>query len=31
LLQERGFANVCNLEGGIEAWSEEIDPNVPRY
>ncbi len=31
LLIERGFANVRNLDGGIDAWSEEIDPNVPRY
>ncbi len=31
LLQEAGFANVYNLEGGIEAWSRDIDPTVPRY
>ena len=31
LLQEAGFENACNLEGGIEAWSVEIDPSVPRY
>lgn len=31
LLQERGFANVFNLEGGIDAWSDQIDPNVPKY
>jgi molybdopterin/thiamine biosynthesis adenylyltransferase/rhodanese-related sulfurtransferase len=31
LLQERGFKNVFTLEGGIDAWSEEIDPNVPKY
>jgi sulfur-carrier protein adenylyltransferase/sulfurtransferase len=31
LLQERGFANVYNLEGGIDAWSDQIDPNVPKY
>jgi adenylyltransferase/sulfurtransferase len=31
LLQEAGFQNVYNLEGGIEAWSVEIDPAVPRY
>ncbi len=22
---------VCNLEGGIDAWSVNIDPSVPRY
>jgi monothiol glutaredoxin len=26
-----GFKNVYNLEGGIEAWSQKVDPNVPRY
>lgn len=26
-----GFRNVYNLEGGIEAWSVEIDSSVPRY
>jgi molybdopterin/thiamine biosynthesis adenylyltransferase/rhodanese-related sulfurtransferase len=31
LLQQRGFANVYNLEGGIDAWSEQIDSSVPRY
>lgn len=31
LLQHAGFANVYNLEGGIDAWSRDIDPTVPRY
>jgi adenylyltransferase/sulfurtransferase len=31
LLQQRGFSNVYNLEGGIDAWSDQIDPNVPKY
>ena len=31
LLQQRGFSNVYNLEGGIDAWSDEIDPSVPKY
>src|SRR5882762_342577 len=31
LLQQRGFAKVYNLEGGIDAWSDQIDPNVPKY
>jgi rhodanese-related sulfurtransferase len=26
-----GFAQVFNLKGGIDAWSTEIDPQVPRY
>ena len=30
-LVREGFTNVYNLEGGIEAWSREVDPSVPRY
>jgi monothiol glutaredoxin len=26
-----GFKEVFNLEGGIEAWSQRVDPQVPRY
>ncbi len=26
-----GFTNVHNLAGGIDAWSREVDPSVPRY
>ncbi|MCG8370804.1 MAG: monothiol glutaredoxin, Grx4 family, partial [Proteobacteria bacterium] len=26
-----GYENVYNLEGGIEAWSIEVDPGVARY
>ncbi|PYL29328.1 MAG: molybdenum cofactor biosynthesis protein MoeB [Verrucomicrobia bacterium] len=31
LLQQRGFNNVYNLKGGIDAWSDEVDPSVPKY
>jgi molybdopterin/thiamine biosynthesis adenylyltransferase/rhodanese-related sulfurtransferase len=31
LLQNAGFQNVYNVKGGITAWSEEIDPSVPKY
>jgi rhodanese-related sulfurtransferase len=31
LLQQMGFQKVRNLIGGIDAWSREVDPNVPRY
>ena len=27
----QGFTEVWNLEGGIEAWSVEVDATVPRY
>jgi sulfur-carrier protein adenylyltransferase/sulfurtransferase len=30
-LRGQGFTNVKNLTGGIEAWSREVDPSVPRY
>ena len=30
-LQQRGFTNVYNLAGGIDAWSDQIDSSVPRY
>jgi monothiol glutaredoxin len=26
-----GFVNVYNLAGGIDAWSQMVDPSVPRY
>jgi monothiol glutaredoxin len=26
-----GFRNLCNIEGGIDAWSREVDASVPRY
>ncbi len=27
----KGFKNLYNLTGGIDAWSQQIDPTVPRY
>ena len=30
-LESRGFANVFNLQGGIDAWSRLVDPKVPTY
>jgi monothiol glutaredoxin len=27
----QGFQNVVNLAGGIDAWSQDVDPAVPRY
>ena len=31
LLRSRGFAGALSLRGGIDAWSREVDPSVPRY
>ena len=28
---KQGFKQVYNLVGGIDAWSTEVDPKVPRY
>ena len=30
-LRQQGFSLAQNMDGGIEAWSLEIDPSVPRY
>jgi rhodanese-related sulfurtransferase len=30
-LRKNGHNNAINLAGGIDAWSEEIDPSIPRY
>jgi len=31
LLVHAGFTDACHLKGGINAWSQEIDPAVPYY
>jgi rhodanese-related sulfurtransferase len=30
-LAQHGLAGLANLEGGIDAWSADVDPDVPRY
>jgi rhodanese-related sulfurtransferase len=30
-LAQQGFDDVANLDGGIDAWSREIDDSIPRY
>ncbi len=30
-LLARGYSKVRNLKGGIDAWSRDIDPDVPDY
>ena len=31
LAMQRGFTQVANMEGGIDAWSLRIDPGIARY
>ncbi len=31
ILSSKGFKKVTNIEGGIDAWSLQIDPQVKRY
>ena len=31
VLQTLGFKKLKNLKGGITAWSDQIDPSVPKY
>lgn len=30
-LEQAGFTDVANLEGGIDAWAREIDPEITLY
>jgi adenylyltransferase/sulfurtransferase len=30
-LRQAGFKKVLNLKGGITAWSDKVDPRVPKY
>ena len=30
-LREQGFERAQSLAGGIDAWSSQIDPAIPRY
>jgi len=30
-LRQHGFKQVQSVQGGIDAWSQEIDPKVPKY
>ena len=31
ILEDNGFNTLKNLRGGIRAWSEEVDPELPTY
>jgi rhodanese-related sulfurtransferase len=30
-LREQGLTECTSMEGGIDAWSRDVDPTVPRY
>lgn len=30
-LERNGFSSVHNLVGGVDAWSRDIDPAMPKY
>lgn len=30
-LQSRGFTTIYNLSGGMDIWSQQVDPSVRRY
>ena len=30
-LRQQGFTQAQNMDGGIDDWSQYIDPSVPRY
>ena len=30
-LEQNGYTNITNVTGGIDLWSAERDPSVPRY
>ncbi|MEO8660666.1 MAG: molybdopterin-synthase adenylyltransferase MoeB [Bryobacteraceae bacterium] len=31
ILKEAGYTRLTNVRGGIQAWSEKVDPSVPKY
>jgi rhodanese-related sulfurtransferase len=30
-LEQAGFTNVINLDGGVAAWARDVDPTMPTY
>lgn len=30
-LEQNGFTQVANIEGGIHAWANQLDPRIPLY
>ncbi|MFW6058639.1 MAG: rhodanese-like domain-containing protein [Phycisphaeraceae bacterium] len=31
MLRQQGFVDVTSMAGGIDLWSRDVDPSVPRY
>ena len=30
-LEQAGFTNIINLDGGVAAWARDVDPTMPTY
>lgn len=30
-LEQNGFSNLYNLQGGVNAWADQVEPTMPRY
>ncbi len=30
-LERSGFSKLYNLQGGVNAWADQVDPGMPRY
>ena len=30
-LERNGFYNLYNLQGGVNAWADQVEPTMPRY
>ena len=30
-LERNGFSNLYNLQGGVNAWADQVEPSMPRY
>jgi rhodanese-related sulfurtransferase len=30
-LEDNGYGNISNLEGGVDAWAKSVDADMPQY